>query len=235
MANCMNCGAPLPAGSGICQYCHTRNDIDLRGIHKYTMEEPESARTCPRCNIPLQTLDLKFPGKFLIEKCSECYGLFFDPGELEALLEKSVANVFDINYKQIENIKSQRRHGDYPVKYIKCPVCRKLMNRINFGSDSGVIVDKCKDDGVWLDGGELKQLMEWMKAGGQLLHHKKKMEQEKLELEQEKRKIREKAKQSGSIAFNSSADYDGGGGFFSKTEDPDLFGLVTRFISKIVF
>ncbi len=235
MANCMNCGAPLPAGSAVCGYCHTRSDVDLRGIHKYTVEEPESRRTCPRCNISLQSLDLKISGRFLIEKCPECYGLFFDPGELEALLEKSVANVFDINYKQIEDIKNQRRHDDYPVKYIKCPVCGKLMHRVNFGSRSGVIVDKCKEDGVWLDGGELRRLMEWMKAGGQLLHHQKYMEEEKLKLQQEKRKIRDKANQSAALGLDSAAGYDGRRGFATLTEEPDLFGLVTRFISKITF
>lgn len=46
------------------------------------------------------------------------------------------------------------------------------MNRINFGYRSGVIVDSCKSHGVWLDNGEITHLMEWRKAGGQLLHEK---------------------------------------------------------------
>lgn len=235
MANCINCGAPLPSGSYVCQYCHTRNDVDLRGIHKHTVEELESDRICPRCDKPLQTIDLKIEGKFLIEKCSDCFGLFFDPGELEALLEKSVSNVFDINYKQIENLKNQCRHDDYPVRYIKCPVCGKLMNRINFGSNSGVVVDKCKQDGVWVDGGELRQLMEWMKAGGQLLHHKKRMEQERLELEREKRKVRESARSGGGSILGPTPAYSSGRGFYTVTDEPDLLGLVTRFVSKIIF
>jgi len=235
MANCKNCGAPLPPRSHICGYCHTPNDLDLRGIHKHTVEKPESERICPRCNKPLQTIDLKLEGKFLIEKCSGCFGLFFDPGELEALLDKSVSNVFDINHTQMKQLRNQPRHDDYPVRYIKCPVCGKLMNRINFGSQSGVVVDKCKQDGVWLDGGELKQLMGWMKAGGQLMHHKSRMEQERLELEREKRKLKEKAGIAGGGSVLGPTPAYGGRGFQTVTDVPDLLGLVTRFVSKIGF
>ena len=43
------------------------------------------------------------------------------------------------------------------------------MNRVNFGHRSGVVVDRCKAHGIWLDNGEITHLMEWKKAGGQLL------------------------------------------------------------------
>jgi Zn-finger nucleic acid-binding protein len=65
-------------------------------------------------------------------------------------------------------IEKESRVASRPVRYIKCPVCRAHMNRRKYGSRSQVIVDRCKDHGVWLDGGELSQLLHWMKAGGQL-------------------------------------------------------------------
>jgi Zn-finger nucleic acid-binding protein len=204
----------------------------LKGIHKHTVEKPESDRICPRCDKPLQTINLKVGEKFLVERCTECLGLFFDPGELEALLDKSVSNVFYINYNQLENIKKVRRHQDYPVGYIKCPVCRKLMNRINFGSRSGVIVDKCRDHGIWVDGGELRQLMEWIKAGGQLLHHQVQREANRIDQQAEKRKKRQMAiPTSGNIPYNDSptSGYDRGG--FGDGEE--LFGLLTRTVSRL--
>ena len=42
------------------------------------------------------------------------------------------------------------------------------MQRINYRVVSGVVVDRCLRHGVWLDGGELRQLFEWKKAGGAL-------------------------------------------------------------------
>ena len=95
---------PLPANSIRCEYCGSRNDIDLKGINYYTTNEPESERMCPRVQIGLSTIDLKINGTFLIERCDECLGLFFDPGELEALLEATVSNVFSINRGQLDTI-----------------------------------------------------------------------------------------------------------------------------------
>ena len=173
MANCISCSAPLTGKSTICVYCGRRNDTDLRGIHKYTVMRPETERTCPRCDIPLQTLNLKKGDKFYIERCRQCMGLYFDQNELEALLEQSVSNVFRIDQKRLNTINKELYHRDPKQnRYVKCPVCRDYMKRANFGAKSGVIVDVCVKDGVWLDGGELKQLLEWKKAGGQLLHEK---------------------------------------------------------------
>ncbi len=44
------------------------------------------------------------------------------------------------------------------------------MSRVNFGYRSGVVIDRCTNHGIWLYSGEITHLMEWKKAGGQLLH-----------------------------------------------------------------
>lgn len=177
MANCSNCAAPLPINSIVCNYCGSRNDTDLKGVHRYTTHELDSGRTCPRCHLPLQSIDLQLHGKFLIERCEQCLGLFFDPGELEALLQATVTHVYTINRKQLDNLNNALRNSEYGISYIKCPVCATLMNRVNFGARSGVIVDRCPDHGVWLDGGELRQLFEWSKAGGSLFEQERRARQ----------------------------------------------------------
>ncbi len=189
MANCKNCGAALTGTLLVCSYCKTRQDVDLAVVHRFTVENPQSERFCPRCHIPLQTVDLRLGEKFLIERCERCLGLFFDPGELEAFLEKAVTNVHAVDTQRLNEVQNVKRSSEYPVTYIDCPVCRKLMNRINFGSRSGVIADQCRDHGLWLDGGELRQILEWMKAGGGLLQKQKELEMAKLELEQEKKNL----------------------------------------------
>lgn len=166
--NCVNCGAPLPAKSTICAHCGSRNEVDLRGIHRYTVEVPESARICPRCDIPMATINVGQGKTFLIEQCRNCSGLFFDPGEAEALLEDSVAHVYGFDLELLETLARETRRTD-TVVYLKCPVCRTLMHRQNFGKRSGVVVDRCQPHGVWLDSGEFRRIAEWMKAGGQIL------------------------------------------------------------------
>jgi Zn-finger nucleic acid-binding protein len=189
MANCQNCGAPLRGTLLVCDYCKTRQDVDLSLVHRFTVEDPKSKRICPRCHIPLQTIDLRLDSKFLIERCERCLGLFFDPGELEAFLDKVVTNVHAIDPQRLNEVQNVKRRQEYPVTYIDCPVCQRLMNRINFGSRSGVIADQCRDHGIWLDGGELRQIMEWMKAGGMLVQKEKELEMAKLALEQEKKDL----------------------------------------------
>ncbi|MCX5883619.1 MAG: zf-TFIIB domain-containing protein [Deltaproteobacteria bacterium] len=225
MANCSNCSAPLPPNSIQCDYCGSRNDIDLKGINYYTTHEIESERICPRCNIRLRTIDLKIGGKFLIERCDECLGLFFDPGELEALLEATVSNVFTINRSSLDNLNTTMRPNDYGVSYIKCPICSKLMNRINFGTKSGVIVDRCTDHGVWLDGGELRHLFEWMKAGGKLLQQER---QEQIKKEEEVEQERQSRKPYSHLASDSVCSSFNIFGSTLRNEDPDLFEMVKK-------
>ncbi len=221
MANCSNCSAPLPLNSIQCEFCGSRNDIDLKGVHYYTTHESESDRICPRCNIRLETIDLKMEGKFLIERCEQCLGLFFDPGELEAVLSATVANVFTINRGELDSINAAMRSNDYGVTYIKCPVCSKIMNRVNFGAKSGVIVDRCKDHGVWLDGGELRHLFEWMKAGGKLLDQERREQLKKTEAEKEQENRH--AQPAGGYADCRTFDTYGG---TLRNDDPDLFDMV---------
>ncbi len=222
MANCSSCSAPLPAGSIQCEYCGTRNDIDLKGISYHTTHESEAVRTCPRCSISLATIDLKIGGKFLIERCEQCLGLFFDPNELEALLEATVANVFTVNNSQLNSLNVAKRSADFGAFYVKCPVCAKLMNRVNSGKKSGVIVNRCREHGVWLDGGELRHLFEWMKAGGQLLDREKKTQV----AAEEAREKRAGLARDG--AAGDYPEYDGFSAYGStlRQEDPDLFHMV---------
>jgi Zn-finger nucleic acid-binding protein len=224
VANCCNCSAPLPRNGVSCEYCGSRIDIDLTGIHYNTTHEPEAARTCPRCSVPLQTIDLQLDGKFLIERCGHCFGLFFDPGELEALLDASVTNVFGINRSQLDALNDAGSQPHYDAIYVKCPICSKIMNRVNFGFKSGVIIDRCRDHGVWLDAGELRRLFNWSKAGGKLLdqeHREQQNQEEQRERDKEQRR-------QGGAGSRAVAEFDGCAGYGEQRRagDPDLFDVV---------
>ncbi|GAB6143161.1 zf-TFIIB domain-containing protein [Desulfocicer niacini] len=218
MAKCISCSAPLAPNTLVCDYCGTKNDTDLAGVHVYTTHEPESGRICPRCQVSMKTIDLKLHGKFFIERCDTCMGLFFDPGELEVLLKASVKNVFHINRTKLDHINNTMARSQTSVRYVKCPVCEKIMNRINFGARSGVIVDRCAEHGVWLDGGELRHLFEWMKAGGRLL------DQEVREAE-----IRRKEKEQMATKKSTDSLRNGGLHIYDKVDGPgdtDLFSII---------
>jgi Zn-finger nucleic acid-binding protein len=184
MARCTSCSAPLPANSNRCNYCNTRSDVDLHAKHPYKVEKQATQRICPNCDKALQTIRLKTTEPLSIERCHTCFGLFFDKGEIELILQSSVSNISGINLEHIDNINKDRYRKQQKIRYLKCPDCRRHMNRVNFGQRSGVVIDQCIIHGIWLDSGELTHLLEWKKAGGQLLHQQHTADIEKQQQEQ---------------------------------------------------
>jgi Zn-finger nucleic acid-binding protein len=63
------------------------------------------------------------------------------------------------------------------VRYVPCPECGQLMNRLNFARCSGVIVDLCKGHGTWFDREELRGIVEFIRAGGLETSRQKEKEQ----------------------------------------------------------
>jgi Zn-finger nucleic acid-binding protein len=198
----------MPEGTTHCEYCGSNSDVDLQGVSDYTVEEPAEDRICPVCNIAMQTLNLEKDGIFLIERCEQCMGLFFDPNELETLLERSVANVHSIDYSRLDQInRKQRLRGiDKKTRWVKCPVCRQFMNRKSFGVRSGVVIDSCRNHGIWLEGAEFRRLLEWKKAGGSILQQKRQQlyQQEQQKLQNFKSRLNEQGKSDNSTMFNLS-------------------------------
>lgn len=50
-------------------------------------------------------------------------------------------------------------------KYRPCAECRALMLRYNYAK-SGIVVDVCREHGVWFDASELPRILRWLRAGG---------------------------------------------------------------------
>ena len=158
---CQNCGAPIEGI--ICPYCNTRNAVDLKkpfDVH----ENPE--RVCPNCEVLLETHLINESKQLYIEKCKHCDGIFLDFGELEEIMESEIRKSERYDFKRLHEIKNNPLIREREVRYKKCPECRKVMLRLNYHGRSGVIIDRCKEHGYWLDSGELRQIMEWAKLEG---------------------------------------------------------------------
>jgi Zn-finger nucleic acid-binding protein len=63
------------------------------------------------------------------------------------------------------------------------------MQRENYMDYSGVIMDVCRQDGIWLDAGEFKQIQEWLRLGGHNNPSRKKLNN-KVGLAQQKNRKR---------------------------------------------
>jgi Zn-finger nucleic acid-binding protein len=88
-----------------------------------------------------------------IDHCVGCEGIWLDGGELEILLENSAAkDGFLSSFKRDEGSSEKKR---------KCPICDKKMEKALYGGSKMIRIDRCvKNDGIWLDKGELREILE---------------------------------------------------------------------------
>jgi Zn-finger nucleic acid-binding protein len=97
---------------------------------------------CPKCSSE-NLVETPALGNIPLDVCPGCSGIWFDKGELEALLKKSQDSE-DFN---LINPKP---------KDLKCPRCEKEMMRGGLVNPL-LLVDKCDScGGVWLDSNELR-------------------------------------------------------------------------------
>ncbi|MCP5543694.1 MAG: zf-TFIIB domain-containing protein [Akkermansiaceae bacterium] len=164
---CVNCGGALEGTMTFCPYCGVRQDIDLRQIHFRDMGT-DASQPCPSCETPLSVIEFDTTPPMRVERCGACNGMFFNPGELEALLDHQTNPLVWLDNVQLQQISSDFGF-QHEVVYRKCPLCAERMGHVNFGGRSGVVLDRCGTHGVWVEGGELRRLTEWWRAGGKLI------------------------------------------------------------------
>ncbi len=102
---------------------------------------------CPSCKSDMIILELN---KVEIDYCPNCKGIWLDAGELELLYHNT-------NSKNVNEL--FRKSENNPELKIKCPVCKKKMDKVEF-ENTGIILDRCSNNhGLWFDNGELKALL----------------------------------------------------------------------------
>jgi Zn-finger nucleic acid-binding protein len=115
---------------------------------------------CPRCQVPMIAVIV---GNNTLRECPQCQGLWTDVAMLQQICadrEKQAA-VLGMPAPPPEPVAL-----DQHIRYVPCPVCHKLMNRLNFAHCSNVVVDVCKAHGTWFDKDKLRHTVEFIRAGG---------------------------------------------------------------------
>ena len=174
---CTNCSGRLEGTMTFCPFCGVRQDVNLRQIHFRDLG-CDASLPCPHCTTPLGVIEFDSEPKVRIERCTTCYGTFFNPGELEVLLNAHTHPLVWLDPVQLQQIAADFSQ-DPEITYRKCPMCAERMSHINFAGRSGVIVDRCGTHGVWLEGSELRRLLEWWRAGGKLIFQQHEAERAK--------------------------------------------------------
>ena len=90
-----------------------------------------------------------------LDYCTHCKGVWFDRGEVDLLLESVKVKCPELDINALSNL-PENGSGEKPLK---CPVCGQSMKEVAVGHPT-VSIDICRQtDGLWFDGGELKELL----------------------------------------------------------------------------
>ncbi len=176
--SCPTCGGALRVGARACPFCHCTLATKRCGqcaawnlseaVHCQACGRPltgadggageETDRNCPRCTGSLMA---RRYGDLDVEECDGCGGLMV----AQPVMDRMVANK-DAPTNVRVALPERPYVWEANVSYIRCPVCQDMMNRRAFGQISGVVVDVCRDHGVWFDPGELAQVLKFVESGG---------------------------------------------------------------------
>jgi Zn-finger nucleic acid-binding protein len=109
---------------------------------------------CPVCRKVMIVVE---QDKIELDHCPNCAGVWFDAGELELMLERMGRDSRALSLAQIADLPE----AETAEKRRRCPVCGKKMKKRKIGQKPEVLIDFCpRGDGLWFDGGEVRQLIE---------------------------------------------------------------------------
>lgn len=176
---CPRCFAMMFVGSLHCSRCGAKS-----GRSPSATEQP--ARRCPRCLVEMEAVAV---GSASLSECARCLGLWVDVDSFEQIVSEREQQSAALGAASIVPKHSSASAGNEPnkVRYVPCPQCHQLMNRVNFARCSGVVVDVCKGHGTWFDRDELRRIVEFIEGGGLEVSRAR----EKRELEEERQRLRQ--------------------------------------------
>jgi Zn-finger nucleic acid-binding protein len=223
--NCPNCGAATSSEAPLCQFCGSRlatiacpscfalmflgsKHCQHCGAAAAVAEVSEAKdRKCPRCRSELSSVTL---GSTALRECDQCLGLWLDVATFEKVCADREQQSAVLGLASPAPTHAVRETSK--VKYVPCPECAQLMNRINFARCSGVIVDVCKGHGTWFDRDELSRIVAFIRGGGLAASR----DREKAEIQEARRQLA--AEQT--LADNPMAR-------FSEDDDRRLTGIAS--------
>jgi Zn-finger nucleic acid-binding protein len=213
MFHCSNCGGKLAQGEVRCSYCAAEVRLGARGLgpacpeclattlvdakhcstcgvelHAQAVVRALADRPCPRCKHQLSECETDV---LRYVECTSCGGLWLDERIFEQVVEQRDTLVAE-SLPHAQSVPDPTPRLEARVSYLPCPVCGQTMNRRNFATISGVVLDWCRGHGWWFDAEELGSVLAFVDRGGLERAREKRHEQRKFELERRERKANEK-------------------------------------------
>ncbi len=111
---------------------------------------------CPRCN---KNLEQAIFHNTAVDYCPQCLGIFFEEDELRQVKDERDR---DLRWVDIDLWKDKNKFKVSSGIRL-CPSCRLPLYEVYYG-ESRIIIDVCNVcRGIWLDRGEFKKIVEYLK------------------------------------------------------------------------
>jgi Zn-finger nucleic acid-binding protein len=199
--NCPTCGAAASTDAARCLFCDSRlatvacprcfammfvgskhcSSCGAKARRAASLEA--ASRRCPRCLVEMESVAV---GGASLRECARCEGLWVDVESFEQIISEREQQSPALGTASVMPKQTSGAHEPNKVRYVPCPECEQLMNRVNFARCSGVVVDVCKGHGTWFDRDELRRIVEFIRGGGLEVSRAR----EKREIEEERRRLR---------------------------------------------
>src|ERR1051325_6660586 len=151
--SCPSCFGLMFFGEKFCSHC---------GAQAASTPAPVTTPLlCPRCRIQMEAITV---GPTDLRECPRCNGLWVDVASLEQICLNRGRQTAVLGL--VTELPAAEPGHIETVRYVPCPLCRNLMNRVQFAHCSHVIVDVCKAHGTWFDRDELRRIVDFIRGGG---------------------------------------------------------------------
>ena len=154
--NCVNCGAAMvltARGFYHCGHCGTNafpNTVERDGVR--VVGPGDTPRSCSQCDAPLVRAMLD---EYLVDYCEKCRGLLVPRRFFAEIVRRRRA------WAEGPPVTPIPPDGKEMRRKITCPKCQAQMTTDWYYGPGNIILDRCNAcDLVWLDYGELKQVVD---------------------------------------------------------------------------
>ena len=168
---CPHCLAQVSDRARFCHHCGI-------GLVPELDAGADTELLCPACQNGHHMVSRRLGAEHVtVLECGRCAGFWMGHEAFRQLVERAQHEVLPDGTVLETPRQVAARFGlpagstaptpDQPTSFYRpCAVCGVLMNRRCYAHNSGVIIDLCKEHGIWFDADELARILAWLRAGG---------------------------------------------------------------------